>query len=195
MLLIGIAAKAQDSRVTLNLNYNYSFPIGEFKSGLVSDHSPRGFTGNLMYQINPLIGVGLGVGYQDYYQKYPREVYNTGKNEQISAVLTNSLQTVPILARAELFPLATSQTKIAPYISVATGLNFVDYSQYLGQFATSDTRAGFRLQGGLGVRIPVLQGKGGFDVGGSYDYAPYKHFGLKDLNNVNVHGGLYIQLK
>lgn len=195
-MFIGYTAKSQDSRVSLNLNYNYSFPAGSFHSDVVNDASPRGFTGNLMYMINPKLSVGLGVGYQDYYQRYGRQLYNLGKGQTVSAVMTNSIQTVPVLARIEYAPFAESPTAVKPYVSLAAGANFINYSQYLGEFANSFTNTGFRLQGGLGVKIPLgIQAAWGIDAGGSYDYAPYNKAGFNNLDNLNVHAGLYLNLK
>lgn len=196
LLFIGYSSKAQKSRIGFNLNYNYSFPTGEFKSDVVHDNSPRGFTGNLMYKINPELSVGLGFGYQDYYQRIGRQLYNLGQGQHISAVVTNSIQTVPVLARIEYTPFAQSLTAIKPYASLATGLNFISYSQYLGEFANSFDNTGFRLQGGLGVKVPFQKSDiWGVDVGGSYDYAPYTKAGFDNLDNINVHAGLYINLK
>lgn len=196
LFLWGFAAQAQESNLSLNLNYNYSFPVSNFKSDLVQDASPRGFTGNIMYEVNPKIKVGLGVGYQDYYQRKPRALYNYGKSQQISAVMTNSIQLVPVMARLEFDPLALSMAAVRPYISLAAGANFINYSQYLGQFASTSANTGFRGQVGLGVKIPFMKSGGwGADLGGTYDYAPYKKYDLKDLNSVNVHAGLYFRLK
>lgn len=192
MMMFGLTAKSQESNLSLNLNYNYSFPTGEFSKDLVNDASPRGFTGNLMYRINPMISLGLGVAWQDYYQRYDREVYNYGKSQQISAVLTNSIQTIPIMARLEYRPLKSA---VSPYVSLAAGLNLINYDQYLGQFASSTSSTGFRAQAGIGVKIPFTKSGGwGIDLGGNYDYAPYKKFDFKDMNSLNVHGGIYFTL-
>lgn len=194
-LCFGFKAEAQENNLKLNLNYNYSFPVSNFKNDLVSEASPRGFTGNLMYEINPKFSVGLGVGYQDYYEKFGRKNYNLGKSQEVSAVLTNSIQMVPVMARIEYSPLG-AMAGIQPYIAIAAGANFINYDQYLGQFASSDASTGFRGLAGIGVKIPFGKSSGwGIDVGGSYDYAPYKKFGYKDLNNANLHGGVYFSLK
>lgn len=191
-LFLADTARSQDSKLSLNLNYNYSFPVNSFKSDVFPASSARGFTGNLMYQVNPALNVGLGFGYQDYYDKQPRQVYDLGDNQHVSAVLTNSMQITPFLARAEWLPFNQTLTAIQPYVSLGAGVNLVDYAQYLGEFPSSATKAGFRLQGGLGVKVPVWQARGlGVDVGGAYDYSPFHHYGLKNLNTLNVHGGIY----
>ncbi|MCZ2460017.1 MAG: porin family protein [Chitinophagales bacterium] len=196
LLTAGFSAQSQDSRMSLNLNYNYSFPVSNFKSDLVSHASPRGFTGNVMYRFNPLISAGLDFGYQDYYQKYPRQVYNYGQTQQISAVVSNSIQTIPVMARLEVQPFSNTMTSIRPYASVAAGVNFISNNQYLGEFSNASNSAGFIAQGGLGLKIPFVKSNNlGADIGGTYNYAPYNKFGYKDLSNLNVHAGLYFNIE
>lgn len=196
LLTAGFSAQSQDSRMSLNLNYNYSFPVSNFKSDLVSHASPRGFTGNVMYRFNPLISAGLDFGYQDYYQKYPRQVYNYGQTQQISAVVSNSIQTIPVMAILEVQPFSNTMTSIRPYASVAAGVNFISNNQYLGEFSNASNSAGFIAQGGLGLKIPFVKSNNlGADIGGTYNYAPYNKFGYKDLSNLNVHAGLYFNIE
>lgn len=196
LLTAGFSAQSQDSRMSLNLNYNYSFPVSNFKSDLVSHASPRGFKGNVMYRFNPLISAGLDFGYQDYYQKYPRQVYNYGQTQQISAVVSNSIQTIPVMARLEVQPFSNTMTSIRPYASVAAGVNFISNNQYLGEFSNASNSVGFIAQGGLGLKIPFVKSNNlGADIGGTYNYAPYNKFGYKDLSNLNVHAGLYFNIE
>lgn len=195
LVLTTFAARAQKDKLSLNLNYNYSFPLGTFRSDVVKDASPRGFTGNLMYSIRPEFSAGLGIGYQDYYQKYGRQLYNTGKSQQVSAVVTNSLQMVPVMARAEYSPLR-SMARIQPYLVLAAGANFINNDQYLGEFVNGHTTVGFRALAGVGVKVPLGKMSGwGIDAGGSYDFAPYNKFGIKNLNTANVHAGIYLSVK
>lgn len=195
-LICGTVAKSQDVPLKLNLNYNYSFPLSSFNNHLVKDASPRGFTSNLMYDVNPKISVGLGIGYQDYYQKNDRQLYKYGQSQDISAVLTNSVQIIPVTARMEYTPLGASPSAVQPYLALAAGFNFVNYDQYLGQFLNHTSATGFRALAGVGVKIPFGKNNGwGADLGASYDYAPFKKWGLNDLNTANVHAGVYIPLK
>src|SRR5690242_18768436 len=98
------AVHAQSGQLRLDLNYNYSLPLGSFKNDLISDGSGRGFTAALQYGINNKWAAGLGVGYQDYYQKYPRAVYQLDKTQSVSAVLSNSIQVTPIVAKGTFMP-------------------------------------------------------------------------------------------
>src|SRR5688500_4080795 len=75
----------------LKLGYNTAMPVGSFKD-FMGKNSFRGFHGELTYPINDKFDIGLGIASQDYYEKFPRQLYET-KDGVISAVLTNSIQT------------------------------------------------------------------------------------------------------
>lgn len=116
LVLISLSATAQQGNVKLTINYNYGIPVSKFKSDLVNDNSPRGFNATLMYEFNSKLKAGLAFGYQDYYQKYPRSLYSLNKTQDVSAVLTNSIQAIPFLLEANYSPLDNSFVK--PYIVV-----------------------------------------------------------------------------
>jgi len=114
--------------------------------------------------------------------------------QDISAVLSNSIQTTPVLLKAKYF--LTPSSYIKPYISLAAGANLIDFKQYFGEFGNSSTSVGFRAQGGLGLLIPFKKtSASGINIGASYDYAPYKKNGYKDLNSVNLQAGVVIELR
>src|SRR5688572_30688545 len=100
---LSLAANAQKGTLQMSLNYNYSIPSGGFKSDLVKNNSPHGGRGSVMYSFSDRLSAGLESGYQDYYQKYPRQVYKLSNSQEISAVLTNSIQTTPFLLKAKYF--------------------------------------------------------------------------------------------
>lgn len=194
VMFISQSVSAQTGTFKLNMDYNYSLPTGSFKSDIVSNNSPRGFMGSLMYAFNDKISAGLGFGFQDYYQKYPRALYPLGKTQEVSAVLTNSIQTTPVLLKAKYFPLTGAYLK--PYVSLGAGVNIIDFNQYLGEFGSAQTNAGFIGQGGLGVMIPFKKfSASGFNVGANYNYAPYNKNGYHDLSNVNFQAGVTINLR
>lgn len=194
--VFAIHANAQKGAWKLNLNYSYSLPLGSFKNDIISKNSPRGFTGDFMYGINDKLSVGLASGYQDYYQKYPRAVYSTDKNEVTSAVLSNSIQTVPILAKAKFSFLGDTKAPIKPYISAGAGVSLINFSQYLGEFGGTASNAGFSAQGGAGVLIPFGRfTNAGLNLGADYNYIGYNKYGYSNLNNVSLHAGVYFPLR
>lgn len=184
---------AQKGVLKFDLNYNYSVPLSGFKSDLVKDASPRGIRAGIMYSFNEKLSAGFESGFQDYYQKYPRDIYSMGKSQQVSAVLSNSIQTMPLLLKAQY--LVTPSGFVRPYVSAAAGANIIDYKQYLGQFASSKTNIGFLAEAGAGIKIPFAKSNySGLELGATYDFAPYKKYGFNDLNNFNVKAGVYFKL-
>lgn len=185
-------AGAQQGTVKLGLNYNYSFPLSGFKNDIIKHSSPRGFTGDVMYSFNNKFSGGLAFGFQDYYQKYPRVIYHSG-GQDVSAVLSNSVQTTPLLLKGNYFFMPTSF--LHPYVSLGAGVNIINFKQYLGEFGSNDTHAGFLAEGGVGLMIPFRKtGTTGFNIGASYNYSPYNKDGYKNLNSANIHAGLVFEL-
>lgn len=196
LLAVGVNVHAQQREIKFNLQYSYAMPLGSFKSDVISKGSPRGVTGDFLYGINNKISVGLGLGFQDFYQKYPRALYKTGDNETTSAVLSNSVQIMPLLAKAEVYPLGGKKSMIQPYISAGAGLGITSFTQYLGEFGGSDNSAGFMLQGGAGLQVPFnITRSAGFRVGANYNMVDYNKNGFKNFDNLNLQAGLYFPLR
>lgn len=194
MMCFALPSNAQKGPLKLDLNYNYSLPLSGFKNDLISNGSPRGFMGGLMYSFSDQLYAGLSFGFQDYYQKYSRATYNLDKTQQISAVLSNSIQVTPVLLKAKYFPQSNSFLK--PYVSLGAGANIIDFKQYYGEFGNSQSDVGFRAQGGLGLMIPFKKASASaLNLSTTYDYAPYKKNGYKDFNSVNIQAGVVIRLK
>lgn len=193
-ICISHSALAQKGTLKLDINYNYSLPAGSFKSDLVSNNSPRGFMGGFFYSFSDKLSAGLAFGYQDFYQKYPRAVYSINKTQNISAVLSNSIQQTPLLIKAKYFPLASPYLK--PYISLGAGANVIQFDQYLGEFNSGQTSVGFRAQGALGLMIPFSRSSSsGLNLGANYDYAPYNKLGYSDLNSISFQAGAIFNLR
>lgn len=188
-------ANAQKGDLRLDLKYNYSLPVSGFNKYLISNNSPRGFEGAILYQFNEQLSGGLGFGYQDYYEKFPREIYAQSKTEDVSAVITNSIQIIPVMVKLQWIPVETS-SRVKPYLSLGAGANIVNFYQYLGQFASGGTSVNFIGQAGLGLRIPFDKNENySFTIGSNYNYAPYNKYGYKDLSSLNFQAGISIKIK
>ncbi len=194
-LAASVTVHAQRGDTKFNLNYNYSMPIGSFKNDIISDGSPRGATGDIMYNFSNKISGGIGFGYQDYYQKYPRTTYKTGDNETTSAVLSNSIQAVPIMAKLAFKPLGT-RGAVQPYLTGGAGVSLIGFKQYLGEFGSADNSASFAAQAGAGVFIPFGKlSAAGLSLGANYNYVPYNKNGFGNMNTLDLHAGIYFPLR
>lgn len=180
-LFIAGMAQAQEGRLSLNLNYSINTPTGDFKD-FVNKTSYRSWTASLLYGINDKLSVGFGTGFQDFYQKYPRQVYKLDDGSDISAVVSNSVQAVPLLAQVQynFMPRAAVQ----PYVGVGVGGNLVLYRQYVGEFADSKNKFGFAARPEAGVFIPFRkEGPAGITLRADYNYMPVTYGALDGMSN------------
>ena len=185
-------AQAQD-RLMLKVGYNTGMPVGNFKD-YMGKNSFRGYRGEILYPVNEQLKIGLGVSYNDFYEKLPRKHYQTSEGT-LSAVVSNSIQTTPIMIKGE-YEL-TKNGWIRPYVGLGAGFNLVTYARYFGEF--NDKKTGFKpaVGGEAGVNIPFNRETrmSGINLGGQYNYLPFKYNELTNLNNWGVHVAVYFPLK
>jgi hypothetical protein len=184
--------KTQD-KLTINVAYNISWPLGTFKDNVISNTSFRGGSGEISYFIHRNFSVGLYGALQDYYQKYDRQLLKVTNTQTVSAVLSYSVQVVPIMLRGTFFPLASRNALVLPYVSVAAGVNWINYNQYFGEFQSSDHSSPLGLQAGAGFKVPIKKVgvPCGITLGGTYNYCSYKRNGINKLNTVGFNIGGY----
>ncbi|WP_127130819.1 outer membrane beta-barrel protein [Pseudoflavitalea rhizosphaerae] len=174
-------SQAQQGVTKLNIGYNIASPLGSFKDE-VNKTSFRGWTANVLYGLTDKISIGLGTGYQDFYQKYPRANYKLEEGGDISAVVSNSIQVVPILATGQYNFLP--EGRVQPYAGVGVGGNLVFYRQFLGEFSNSKTKFGFAVRPEAGLYIPFgKQSRSGITLNANYNYMPFNYNGVKQLSN------------
>lgn len=186
----------KNNKLILDVNYNYALPMGDFKSQIVSDGSPRGMSADFTYRINNNFSAGLGFGFQDFYQKYPRALYKTGDNETTSAVLSNSVQVIPVMLKGAYYPMGAKKSFVQPYISAGAGLGISTFTQYLGEFGGRDNAARLALQGGAGAFIPFSKtSRSGFSIGADYNMINFNKYDIKNFNNLSFKAGIYIPVE
>jgi outer membrane protein W len=192
---IFVPASAQD-KLKIEIGYNISAPLGSLKSNYISNTSLRGLMGEISYAINPKFSIGLHSGYQSYYQKYGREQYKTGPNETTSAVVTNTMEVLPLIIRGTYFPKGGSSS-IQPYVSAGAGVNMVNYSQYFGQFTDNQASIPVAAHAGAGILIPFGNkfNQSGFKLGATYNFSAYNKNNISNLSSVGAHASLVFALR
>jgi hypothetical protein len=195
-LFVSNIARAQDNKLKVELGYNISAPLGQFKNNYIGNTSFNGFIGEISYAIHPKFSLGLNMGYQNYYQKYDRAVYKMDNNQTVSAVISNNLELMPLMVRGTYF-FAGGSSAIQPYFSAGAGANFVNYAQYLGEFGGPQSSASFAAQAGAGVLVPFGKklNRSGLKLGATYNYLPYNKNDLSNLNNIGANIGVVFALK
>jgi hypothetical protein len=196
ILLIVCQAVNAQKNLQLNASYNINIPSGSFRD-FINKTAYTGFTVGLAYPFSDQFSLGISVSHNDFYQKFPRKLYNDGKSTTISAVITNSVQQAPLLLTGNYTFL--KQGVVRPYIGAGVGINFIDFDQYLGEFDDPQSPVKFALSGEAGVFIPLNTHTCpiAIKIGGSYNYAPLDKdkYGVSNLDNWGIHAGIRIGLK
>jgi hypothetical protein len=193
-LIIMISTTAVAQQFNLSLNYNTAAPLSSSFKDYVSKTSFRGFQGSVLYRINNQFRVGLQASYNDFYQKYPRQVYKSTDGSDISAVLSNTLQDIPVLVKGEYSFL--KQGLIKPYIGLGAGINFINYDQFYGELEYNHYYTKAAFSGDVGVLIPFSKTSNyGARISTSYNLSPFNEEGIKNIDTWNVQAGVVIPLK
>ena len=191
LLVFSAALKAQQ-RVILDLGYGINNPTGGFKD-VIGKTSYRGFNSGISYRATEQLDIGLGVSFADFYEKTPRQVYQTSEGA-LSAVITESIQVTPVVARGRYTFL--KEGPVLPYVGAGAGVNLVNYEQYYGEFPSSKVSIKPAVTGEAGVKIPLGATKqSGLNIGAHYMYLPFNFNGIKNLNSYGVHIGVYFPLR
>lgn len=195
VLFFAVAAQAQQKgRAQFNVQYTAGLPTGSFKNTL-SEKSFRGVQGSILYGISNKLAVGLGTGFQDFYQKNPRQMFKLEDGSDLSAVRTYSIQTTPVLATAKYS--FTPGAAVQPYAALGLGGTLVSYTDMLGEFNNEDKlKFGFGAKPEAGVFVPFRKaGESGFTLGASYNIVPFKQGDFTNLNHIGIHAGISVPLR
>ncbi|MCL6524586.1 MAG: outer membrane beta-barrel protein [Thermoflavifilum sp.] len=175
-----------------SLNYNVSGLLGS-SHDYIGKVSPRGWNASLLYPINNHWAVGLSGGYQDYYEKLPRQIYHQPGSD-ISAVQTHVIETIPILATGQYY--FSSEKNFHPYVSLGVGINNINYQKWWGEYEESHNSWNFAVSPAVGLQIPFTKSQTvGLNVQAGYAYSPYNYNDVKNVSNWFGQIGLFAQLK
>jgi len=184
-------ARSQN-RVQMSLDYKVDIPTGDFRKD-VSNTAGRGFDAAVLYAVTGRLQVGGQIGFNDFYQKFPRSVFEDGQGNTISAVTTNSVQQIPVQATVRY--ILADRAFVHPYVTAGAGLNIILYDQYLGEFSGQENKTRPAVHAGAGVYIPLSRNSPlSLDLGAWYQYAPFDPAGVKDVSTVALHAGILFPL-
>ncbi|MGN6165513.1 MAG: outer membrane beta-barrel protein [Flavisolibacter sp.] len=184
---------AQKGETSLSIEYNVGLSMGSFKDN-VSNTSFRGFQAAVLHGLSDKFSIGFGTGFQDFYQKNPRQLYKLSDGSDVSAVVTHSIQTIPLLVTGKYN--FTAGGAIQPYVALGVGGNMISYAELLGQFGGTQTKFGFAARPEAGVYIPFnKKGESGLTLGASYNIMPFSQDNFSNLNFVGLHAGISIPLR
>lgn len=197
LIVIGNDASAQvNGKVKMKLNYNIGIPLGVIRNNYINKTSYNGAGGEIFYSLNSQVALGLNIGYQSYYQKYPRQTYKTSDNENISAVLSNTIELMPVMINGTFTPHSVNTSRVQPYLSLGAGITLVNYRQFYGEFSNGNASTSLAAQAGAGAMFSFGKNKiSSLQVGANYNYASYNNNGLKNLSTIGLQAGIIFPIK
>jgi len=195
IIMTAATSLAQQQRVKMALSYNVATPVSESLRDYVSKTSLRGVQGSVLYSLNDNIRVGLQVSYNDFYQKFGRQVYKFSDGTDISAVLSNTMQNIPVLIKGE-YDLTKDDSWVRPYVGLGVGVNIIHHDQFLGEFENGKYYTKAAFSGDLGLLIPLSKtSQSSFRLSTSYNFSPFNEAGIKNIDTWNVQAGIAFPLK
>ena len=193
-------AQAQRGQKALNVWYNYAMPFGDLKNYFSPNGSPRAATVEMMWHLNPALQLGISGGFVNFYEKRPRTVYTLENGSEVSAVLSDNIQVIPIMLSGVYYPMASGQGEvktIQPFVQLGAGVALLDHQRYLGQFTSASMSKGrFGAKAGAGLKVPFGSFKQhGILAGVHYNYTGFNSLNVKSLNyltgGIGVSFGLF----
>lgn len=187
---ISVTGYAQQGELKGIISYNVAVPTGSFKD-VVDKTSFRGFDLVLSYQATDRLGTGLNIGFQDFYQKFPRAMYHLEDGSDISAVVTNTVQIIPALANVRY---TFMDGRIKPYVAAGIGVGFISNGQFVGEYESAEHKAKFMARPEAGV-VFALSNNVGITVGANYNYLRYNSSGIDNLSHIGIKAGISVPLR
>lgn len=134
-------ASTFDRYVTFSLSARYgaALPLGGQK-GYIDRISPANLALEGEWLFPQQFSLGIKTGYQYNQQRLGRQVTDFG-DQAVSAVQTRTLTVIPAMVSASYY-FAQNSAAIRPYVQIAGGGAFVDYTNFYGTLA--DQNSGFK---------------------------------------------------
>jgi hypothetical protein len=134
--------------------------------------------------------LGLQAGYQYSQQRLPRAVYQFADGEAISAVQTRTLAVTPVLASAAYY-FADPAAAIRPYVQLAGGGAFMNYTNFYGTLADQDKRFAGMIAPAIGLKVfGKREGGLGGEIQAQYQNVFYRYNELNNPANLMLSAGL-----
>ena len=193
LMLLGTAVLAQRGTLKAEINYTVGLPTGSLSDVVDNNTSWRGGELAIMYSLNERLSLGLQFGMQDFYKRYPRTLIHENGSD-ISAVVTNSINVMPVLLKGKMSLAPTGM--VQPFVGLGVGGNLIEYRKYYGEFVDSRYKFGFAAQPSLGVHVPFgKNSRAGFHVAAGYNFMPFEYNEVDGLHHAVIKAGVSLPLQ
>jgi len=148
------------SQSTFSMQYPIAFPLGN-TSDFIGEASFRGILLDYRYHINPNVALGIGSGWQTFYEKLEYGTYTTESGAQaVSGVQYRYLNSLPILFVGDYY--FSPDEKFSPFIGLGIGITYNEAQTQMGQFYVDTDTWQFSLAPQAGIRFGSSGGVWGF---------------------------------
>ena len=177
--------------VTFNasLRYGIGLPMGTQRD-YISQTSLANALLTVEWQFPQNFSLGLQTGYQYSQQQLPRQLTTFSSGETISAVQTRTLTLTPVMASAAYY-FSDPAAPIRPYVQLAGGGAFVNYTNFYGTLADTDKKFAGAIAPAIGVKVFGKREKGlGGEIQAQYQNTFYNYNEINGARNLMLSAGL-----
>lgn len=161
-LALSFSAQAQSS---FSVTYNYGKIGSKDLSEFIKDDNWRGWQFEYQKFINDNLAWGILSGYQGFYEKRDRAVYENG-TQSTSAVTWRYFENIPILLTGKYY---FGNGRIKPYLGAGAGMSISTQELQISAFLESKNKITFSMLGEGGI-IFGINDNWGILVNGKYTY-------------------------
>ncbi|TDB67082.1 porin family protein [Arundinibacter roseus] len=179
------------SHYSITLRGGAGLPIGPMAENYIDKVSMDNYSVAVDWILQQPFSVGVEVSQSFFSKKLPRAIYNI-EDQDVSAVQTRTLKQIPVQGVASYY-FGTPNARIRPYVQLAAGASFVDYTLYYGNLATQEQAIKFTYGAAAGSRFLFKKdGSVGADLRVKYNQTPFDFDYLdRGIGQINATIGLF----
>lgn len=159
---------------SVSAHYAVAAPLGGQRT-YIDKVSPANFVLQGEWLFPKRFALGLKTGYQYNEKRLPRAAYQFESGETVSAVQTRTLTTIPAMVTASYY-FADNAAAIRPYVQLAGGGAFVDYTNFFGLLSDQESKFRGAVAPAIGLKYYGQREKGfGAEIQAQYQHVFFNY--------------------
>lgn len=171
-----------------SVDYQMGLTTGEARD-FVSKYGTRGFSVSGEAFMTDKITLGGSIGWNGFYEKFPRRTYHIGEGSDITGVKSNSIYTLPIMVTGGYYFLPDAF--IQPYAKLGVGVVYAETRTDIGYVYVADEEWRFGITPEVGVYVPFgIDSNVGLIAKAKWNVVFYNAHDISTLSYFNFNIGL-----
>ncbi len=193
---ISSIARDGDSGVENNGFFAFNYSMGTtFGSSneFIGEPSFRGFNFDYRRKLNPNVSAGILLGYQHFYEKLDRDLYQAPNNPgvTISSVQSRLLSVIPVTIQGHYY--FVNDSRFEPYLGFGIGVYKLEYEKWWGAAEDANDEWKLGMNGQIGTTFAITPDYFGINLGLVYHWVPsYEYNEIDGVTFLNLNLGLYL---